>query len=657
MYLILPALLILVVSCFLSLCSRMRIFKYIAIIGNLVSAVMMLIPVFCTLIFGESYFFSMNWSIPYGEFSLALTPLPAWFLLSVLFVFLFAAIFGYSYMMHHSNGNTFHWVWFNILESAMILVLLADNIMLFLIAWEIMSISSFFLVMSYHNLDEVREAGKIYLIASHIGTFFIIVSFSVLAFLTSSFSLSHSVIFGSPFLVGLVLVTGLIGFGMKAGIVPLHIWLPEAHPAAPSHVSAVMSGVMVNMGIYGILKLSILSSSAFEWFGILLITIGLISGIFGIVNASAHGNLKKMLAYSTTENMGIVLVGLGIGIIGLYSKMEIVAILGFLGAMLHILNHSFFKGLLFLSAGSYLYMNESADVSLLGGSAAAKKNNVHSAASLFGVFSICGIPPFSGFFSEFLIYLSSLYMIFYGEHLEIIIGIVVLTVLIIIGGIAVTAFSGSFGLTVFGVARGKKSEHNLSALMKLSLILFAIPVCLTLFLYKPILFLLGNVYSSTFRVNSIAFHSQLIKIDYILYHTVMVLIALLIIVTLLFLFRCFLLRKRDVSYSPTWDCGYHRLNTKMQYSSFSFTSAATTFFSCFLWRSFRVKFSRLKIFPENGEFSVNIKDIIYFYFVIPITELVNLIARWVRLLQTGRVQNYVFYVTVFLIFLLLWKLW
>jgi len=658
MHLILTALLILVISGLLTICSTIRIFKNIALAGNLISVVMILIPLFSSLWFAKTHFFSIPWSIPFGEFSLTLTPLSAWFLLSVLLVFLFAGAFGHSYMKHHySSEHSFHWVWFTLLEAAMILVLLADNIMLFLIAWEVMSISSFFLVMSYHKIDEVREAGKIYLIASHIGTFFIIISFSVLTFLTSSFSFSHSTFSGSPFLVGLVLVSGLIGFGMKAGIVPLHIWLPEAHPAAPSHVSAVMSGVMVNMGIYGILKLFILSSFTLEWFGITLIVIGLISGIFGIVNASAHGNLKKMLAYSTTENMGIVLLGFGIGIIGLYSKLEFVAVLGFLGAMLHILNHSFFKSLLFLSAGSYLYMNDTADVSLLGGSATDKKNSIHSATSLFGIFSICGIPPFSGFFSEFLIYLSSLYMIFYGGHLEIIIGIVVLIVLIIIGGAAVVAFLGTFGLSIFGLARGNKSENNLSVLMNLSLIFLTIPVCLTLFFYKPILFLLGNVYTSLFKVNLIVFQAQIVKIDNILYHMVMVILTMLIIVSMLLTFRYLLLQKRDVSHSPTWDCGYHRLNTKMQYSSFSFTSAITTFFACFLERTFFVKFSRLKIFPENGEFSVKLKDIVYFYVVGSVTNFINLVAGWVRLLQTGRVQNYVLYVTIFLIFLLLWKLW
>ncbi len=249
----------------------------------------------------------------------------------------------------------------------MMMVVVARNGLLFLMAWEIMALASYFLVVFEDEREEVRQAGKTYLIASHLGTAFLLVFFLILGHEFRSLDFAR---FDHPVpaaTANLLFVLALVGFGTKAGFMPFHVWLPEAHPAAPSHVSAVMSGVMVKTGIYGLVRTFTFLPPPPAWWGEVLIGMGIVSGVWGILFALAQHDLKRLLAYSTVENIGIIGLGLGVGLLGWSAGNNVVAVLGFSGALLHVLNHSLFKGLLFLGAGVVLHSTGTRRLDQLGG--------------------------------------------------------------------------------------------------------------------------------------------------------------------------------------------------------------------------------------------------------------------------------------------------
>ena len=239
------------------------------------------------------------------------------------------------------------WFFFNLLAATMLLVVAARNGLFFLVCWEGMSLASFFLVNSEHEREEVRRAGWIYLVAMHLGTACLLVVFLLLG--RQSGSLDFDRLSAEAALAGGLFLLAVVGFGTKAGFIPLHVWLPEAHPAAPLHVSAVMSGVMIKTGIYGLLRVLSIFGEMPAWWGWTLVAVGVTSGILGVLFALAQHDLKRLLAYHSVENIGIIALGLGVGMLGVSYRIPAMALLGFLGAILHVINHALFKSLLFLA--------------------------------------------------------------------------------------------------------------------------------------------------------------------------------------------------------------------------------------------------------------------------------------------------------------------
>lgn len=284
------------------------------------------------------------WGIPQGSLILEIDPLSAFFLLPIAILSALAALYAMGYLRGHKNAVGAHWFFYSLLAGGMALVVTARNGLLFLIAWELMSVASYFLVTFEDEEPGVIEAGRTYLIATHIGTAFLFVLFVLLGQESGSLDFAHFTLpHASPWWAGTLFLLALIGFGTKAGLVPLHVWLPEAHPAAPSHVSALMSGVMIKTGIYGILRILPYIGTPPAWWGMLLIGLGLLSGLFGILSALAQTDIKRALAYSSVENIGIIALGLGIFLIGQAAGAPLVALLGLAGALLHVLNHACFK--------------------------------------------------------------------------------------------------------------------------------------------------------------------------------------------------------------------------------------------------------------------------------------------------------------------------
>ena len=383
---------------------KAAIASFLGAAGTVTGSIFALIPAFKVLLYGNTETFRMNWNIPFGSFFIQIDAISAFFLIPILTLSAIVSIYGTEYLFAYRNKKNLgiSWFFYNLLLIGMMLVVAAKNSVLFLIAWEIMSLSSFFLVTFEFEKESVRKAGLIYLVAMHIGTSFLIVFFILLGQHTGS--LDFDKISGIPSsLANILFLLAIIGFGTKAGFMPLHVWLPYAHPEAPSHVSAIMSGVMIKTGIYGLVRAFTILGTPPAWWCWLLISIGAISGILGILFALAQHDLKRLLAYSSVENIGIITIGLGVGLLGVNINSPTLAVLGFAGGLYHVINHAAFKGLLFLGAGSVLHSSKTVNIELLGG--IIKQMPWTAIAFLTGAIAICGLPPFNGFVSEFLIYL------------------------------------------------------------------------------------------------------------------------------------------------------------------------------------------------------------------------------------------------------------
>ena len=398
------------------------------------------------------------WSMPGGSLSFGLDGLSAFFCLPILLVSPLAALYGCSYLAHEKKPLGSVSFFYNVLMASMLLLMAARNGLLFLVIWEIMAISSFFLVVFDDEHAHVRQAGWTYLVATHIGTGALLVLFALLGKQANSldFDLMAKAAL-SPTMASILFVLAVVGFGTKAGFIPLHVWLPEAHPAAPSHVSALMSGVMIKTGIYGLLRiLTLLGRPSAAW-GWTLVIIGLVSGILGVAFALAQHDLKRLLAYHSVENIGIIALGIGAGLLGLAWNQPALAVLGFGGGILHVLNHAVFKSLLFLGAGAVVHSTGTRDIDHLGG--LIKSMRWTAVTFLIASAAISGLPPFNGFVSEFLIYVAGFSGVRAGAPGTVILAIAIGGGLALIGGLAAACFAKAFGVVFLGEPRSSHAAH------------------------------------------------------------------------------------------------------------------------------------------------------------------------------------------------------
>jgi formate hydrogenlyase subunit 3/multisubunit Na+/H+ antiporter MnhD subunit len=349
---------------------------------------------------------TFHWPLPLGEFRLAVDGLSAWFLLMIGIVGLAAAVYSWGYLRGGKDANRAYAPLFSMLLAAMVLTVCAGDALVFLIGWEFTSLSAFFLVGLNDRDPEARYGAWTYLVATHIGTALgVLPLFAAFIARTGSTDMTHFAgafsTIGAAACVGLF-VLGVVGFGTKAGFVPFHVWLPLAHPVAPSPVSALMSGVVIKIGIYGLLRAISWLPDLPAYCGAGLLILSAASALLGILNALGQRGIKRMLAYSSVENIGIIGIGISVAMIGRSFDIPFLVACGMGGALLHALNHSLFKGLLFLSAGTVLHGTGSGNMERLGG--LAKRAPGNSLAFLTGSVAICALPPLNGFLGEYLIY-------------------------------------------------------------------------------------------------------------------------------------------------------------------------------------------------------------------------------------------------------------
>ncbi|MCK9377418.1 MAG: hypothetical protein M0P73_14855 [Syntrophobacterales bacterium] len=659
MFLVLSAVSILVMSGVLALVlgREARRATVVGVGGAVLGGVIGLVPTVSVLWTGRMESWRGAWQVPFGSFFVQLDALSSFFLLAILGLAIVAALYGREYLRAYRSRKNLgaSWFFFNLLVASMMMVVLAHNAVLFLVAWELMSLASFFLVTFEDEQESVRQAGWTYLVATHLGTAFLLVLFLVLGRQAGSLDFDRFLAAGaviSP-VAGVAFVLALIGFGTKAGFVPLHVWLPEAHPAAPSHVSALMSGVMIKTGIYGLLRTLTFLGPPESWWGWVLIGIGLASGLGGVLFALAQHDLKRLLAYHSVENIGIIALGLGIGVLGLALNQPALAVLGFAGGLLHVFNHALFKGLLFLVAGAVIHATGTREIDHLGG--LIRRMPWTAALFLTGSVAICGLPPLNGFVSEFLIYVGA----FAGIGLS---GVSVWSAatiagLAMIGGLAAACFTKAFGIVFLGEPRSDHARHGheVGWAMLAPMAVLALGCVAVGFLAPQAVAALQPVIGSLTGLGASEIAGGLALAIEPLRWVVPASGIFVLMLGLLVWLRHRLLAGREVALSGTWDCGYVRPTARMQYTASSFAQPLTNMFG-FLLRTRRRVQAPDGFFPVRAALHTETDDLFQNNLFRPALRGIEGFLLWFHWLQQGRVQLYILYVAVTLLVLLVWNL-
>jgi len=507
--------------------------------------------------------------------SFSMDGLSAFFLVVIFLVSLLAAVYSYQYMDNAQKTVRIavHYLFFSLLVASMALVVTAANMITFMLCWEIMSLSSFFLVVYNYESTGNRQAGYLYFIFSQVGAMFILAAFGVIYAHAGSFGFDGAAVLPETAKI-LVFVLALIGFGSKAGVFPFHVWLPHAHPAAPSHISALMSGVMIKCGIYGILRMYALLSWHAPLSGYIVLSAGMVSGILGVVYALGQHDIKRLLAYSSVENIGIILIGIGLGMIGVSAGNPVMALLGFGGGLLHVLNHAMFKSMLFMGAGMVLHKTGTRTIDKLGG--LIKKMRITGTTFLIGSLAICGLPPFNGFVSEFLIYFGG----FRGAAMsqaDFAMSLLAIVSLAVIGGLALACFTKVVGVVFQGEPRSPAAEgvkeNDIS--MTAPMVVLA-GACLMIGVFPGVFAGMALTAAESLQLGygrvPLAPFMQLtgnITRVALLFFTVFGLILVL---------RVFLYRGKTVTASGTWGCGFTQPTVRMQYTESSYAGSILAFF-------------------------------------------------------------------------------
>ena len=545
---------------------------------------------------------------------------------------------------------------YHLFLASMALVLLADDAYMFMVAWETMALSSYFLVTTDHHVPDIRKAGYLYLLVAHVGAIAILLGFGVMqgghgigAYTFAAMREAHL----SAFWSSVVFLLALFGFGAKAGLLPLHVWLPEAHPAAPSPVSALMSGIMLKTAIYGILRVTFdLLDAQQWWWGVLALALGLLTAVFGVMFAAVQGDMKRLLAYSSIENIGLLLVGIGLAIIFHVYGKDALAALSLTAMLYHSLNHAFFKSLLFIGAGSILHATGERNMGRLGG--LIRKMPWAATLMLVGVLSISGLPPFNGFVSEWL--LLQAFLLSPGlpnSYINMLIPVAA-AVIALAAALAAYVMVKFYGIIFLGQPREQALEHAHDAgiweRIGLSwLALGCVALGLTPVFVIQQLDLVTQMLIGQGLGNSSGGWLFLTPVDTerASYSPVFFLLAVLgvMLVTVLVVHRFYHGRLRR---GPAWDCGFPAQTARMQDTAEGFGQPIRRLFEPF----FKIENELPTAFDTHPRYHGRSDDRIWLHLYLPIKRTTEKLSSWVALLQHGRIHLYLSYTFVTLVVLL-----
>jgi hydrogenase-4 component B len=579
------------------------------------------------------------WSAPLTELRLGLDPLSAFFVIPLLVLGAACAAYGTRYLDRARRPGV-PAAAFNILLAAMLIVVLARDAVVFLIAWEVMTLTSFLLVSSDHHEPAVRRAGWIYLIAGHLGVACLLALFLLFGQRAGGFGfaeLAAHPLGGGAAIVATLL--GLLGFGTKAGVVPLHVWLPEAHAAAPSHVSALMSGVLIKLGLYGLLRMFSFLEPAI-WWGPVLALLGVGSALVGISLALYQRDVKCALAYSSIENMGVILLGIGAGLWSANMGHPGLATLALCGGLLHVWNHAMMKGLMFLGAGSLLHGTGTRDLERMGG--LLRRMPRTGTLLVIGATAIAGLPPLAGFTSEWLVYRGLIDggLAHGGEGVQILWMLFGTAALATVGVLAALCFVRIVGIALLGQPRSEAAEraHESRAGMIVPMLVLAVGVIAMPFAAPIVVASFGSVIDQIAHVPL-----SISATSHVLAPIAWLCAALWVAVGagMLAMRRLAAHARQDA----TWGCGYAAPTARMQYTSGSFSEAMLQL----LPRPLRARIVVRRdatVFPQPGELSCDRDDPFTRSAYEPLLDRFGRRFAQLRWVQQGITHLYVLYILV-----------
>ena len=625
---------------------------WVAFTAVAIAAIAVAAPSIGVLAGADTVILARNIPSMLGTGVLSIDPLTAIFLLVIAIAGVATMLYsrGYiaSYLKKKSSAHiSLHYTALATLILSMMLVVMADGGFLFLFAWELMTIASFILILFDAERAEVLRAALAYLIMMHIGFIFLVAGFVGLEAatgLTSFASMAECFGGGGNFAIFILF---LLGFGMKAGLFPMHVWLPEAHPAAPSHVSAIMSGVMIKTGVYGVLRIVSQMSvpEQIHTAGVVILAAGVVTSLWGVMLAAMQNDVKRLLAYSSIENIGVIFIGLGIALLAQSAGNMTVMTLAMCGALLHTINHSFFKSLLFFGAGNIYSQMHTTLLDRFGG--AAKHMPVTAILFLLATMAICALPPLNGFVGEFLIYLGMLGSVRDGINTLYAAG--GMMALALTGGVVVLAFTKLYSTVFLGSPRHHHVAES-EEVDSLRIAAMAIPalgiIAVGLFPQYAIL-VVERVAGSLTDGHSTMINSGIVST---LSRLSLTAILLVIVIALLYTLKHRAQRNRTISQGPTWGCGFTSPNIRMQYTGESFAEGLQSIATSLTQNTVEGRaVGKSEIFPSTHNYNVRHKDKIDRLLAEWWVELLRIINKRMMNLRTGRINNYILFALLFLI--------
>ena len=611
---------------------------------------------------------SIGSSIPFLTFDIQIDNLSAFFLLSLSILAACVSLYSIGYVSHYygkRNVGLFNFLYATFILS-MIFVLTSSNMVFFFVAWEAMSVLSYFLVIFESEHEENLKAGTLYIVMMHIGAALLLTGFMIIFSYTKSFDLFANSTAMPPLAKDAAFLLFLIGFGIKAGVVPFHVWLPHAHPAAPSNVSALMSGIMIKTAIYGILRFVFdLLGVQHVWWGVLILAIGIFSALIGVSYAFTEKNIKRLLAYSSIENIGIIFIGLGTGFIAYAGGHMGACALAVTASLLHTFNHTLFKGGLFLGAGSIQYSTHTKDMEKLGG--LIKKMPVTALFVLSGCLAISSLVPFNGFVSEWLTFQALFANVFSGQAGLNVLLILSVAALAMTGAMAVASFVKLFGISFLGLPRSEHALHaqETPAVMNIGMgILISLCLLIGLFPMTALRAVDGVVagLTGTSLFGSLQGGFLIATYPLTVSGNAISPLAVLAIVAGVILLALLLIRMVGGKYIErkygTWDCGFEALNARMQYSATGFSKPIKIVFRILFRPSREIKVTgrHSEYHPESIEYTTSSESIFEKYvYQIAMKKIRNISRKIKYKVQTGSIHNYLLYIFMAILILMIYN--
>jgi len=620
------------------------------------------------LLSGADVAWNLPSGIPYISCSIRLDSMALFFLLTLSILAASVAVYSVGYLKHGAAGKNpaLSSALLNLLLASLTLVFGASDVVFFLIAWEGMVVAAYFLVVTNHESGEARQGGLLYILMSRGGTGMLFIGFLLLASAAGStdFRAMHAIGEKLPATAGgLAFLLLFLGFGVKAGIIPLHIWLPAAHPVAPSNISALMSGIMIKTGIYGMARVFFDFYGALPaWAGMMVLLVGVVSAVLGVLYALMEHDLKRLLAYHSIENIGIILMGFGASLLFRSYGHPVLASLALIAGLFHTLNHGVFKCLLFLGAGSVLQATDTRNMEKMGG--LIRRMPSTALYFLIGAIAISGLPPLNGFVSEWLTYQALLAGFGATTELTRVVFPIAGALLALTAALAAACFVKAFGITFLALPRSREAEEarEVARSMRIGMaILAAVCVCLglgaTWFLpafdaiTRPLLGI--NVSQHLVSGSGLILTAGTAKSGSV--STLLLALMLVALSGIPLLLWMIWGRYAKRSTGPAWDCGLPGLTADNEYTATAFSKPLRMIFAALFRprREIHAEFEVSPYYPKAIRFESEIQPAFEKHIYDPVRDGILRIARSMRMVQAGSLHAYLSYIFIALILLLL----